>query len=316
MPSPVNLRAVYDTFSFRRRRQAPSRALPDITSTFRTRILLYWRDYVEPFPELLGLTWGVGSFWFEMNQRLQHLYGRASLSSASPGTNPLAGLLDFLNTCTTAEFFDFLEQAFKLDMMWGGPLDPNDIVAATNEMFRIDDLPFELTKLTYREIPFPDRPDMTYTKPNSYPQVIVVDEQVIHKEAVQPALAILAAPHFRSADAEFRKALAHYRQGEFADCLTACGTTMESTLKVLCDRNKWPYKQADTLKPLLDIAIAKTSLDGFFSQPIMLVGTMRNRLSSAHGAGTKERTATAHIAQYAITSTAAAMVLLIKEADR
>ena len=91
---------------------------------------------------------------------------------------------------------------------------------------------------------------------------------------------------------------------------------MESALKVLCDRNNWRYNQTDTLKTLLDIVIAKTSLSGFFAQPIMLIGTMRNRLSSAHGSGPRSISVPSHVAQFALTNTASAVILLIKEADR
>jgi hypothetical protein len=45
----------------------------------------------------------------------------------------------------------------------------------------------------------------------------------------------------------------------------------------------------------------------------MLIATMRNRLSSAHGGGTAVRAVDRHVAQYALTSTAAAVVLLVHD---
>ena len=60
-------------------------------------------------------------------------------------------------------------------------------------------------------------------------------------------------------------------------------------MKIICDRKEWPYKQTDTAETLLNIVFGKTGLESFFNQPIMLVATMRNRLSSAHGAGALQR---------------------------
>jgi hypothetical protein len=39
----------------------------------------------------------------------------------------------------------------------------------------------------------------------------------------------------------------------------------------------------------------------------------RNRLSAAHGGGSKVRTVERHVAQYALTSTAAAITLLVHD---
>ena len=48
----------------------------------------------------------------------------------------------------------------------------------------------------------------------------------------------------------------------------------------------------------------------------MLIATMRNRLSGSHGGGDTVRSVERYVAQYALTSTAAAIVLLTHEADR
>lgn len=43
---------------------------------------------------------------------------------------------------------------------------------------------------------------------------------------------------------------------------------------------------------------------------------MRNRLSAAHGGGAKVKAVERHVAQYALTSTAAAIVLLVHDMGR
>ena len=104
-------------------------------------------------------------------------------------------------------------------------------------------------------------------------------------------------------------------RGGSGDCLTKCNSAFESVMKVLCKRNQWPFNEKDTARPLLKVIIDKSSLDPFFEQPLMLIATMRNRLSSSHGAGSGPRSVERHIGQSAISSTAAAIVLLVREAD-
>jgi len=86
-------------------------------------------------------------------------------------------------------------------------------------------------------------------------------------------------------------------------------------MKSLCKRNKWPFDdKKDTAGPLLKIILSHSKLDPFFEQPLLLIATMRNRLSSSHGGGTAVRSVERHVAQYAVASTAAAILLLAHEA--
>jgi len=88
-------------------------------------------------------------------------------------------------------------------------------------------------------------------------------------------------------------------------------------MKSLCKRNKWPLdEKRDTAGPLLKTILSRSKLDPFFEQPLLLIATMRNRMSSSHGGGTAVRSVKRHVAQYAVTSTAAAILLLAHEAGR
>jgi len=50
-------------------------------------------------------------------------------------------------------------------------------------------------------------------------EIVRVESQFIHTEVVKPALALLGAEEYAEADAEFLKALEHYRKGETKECL-------------------------------------------------------------------------------------------------
>ena len=88
----------------------------------------------------------------------------------------------------------------------------------------------------------------------------VKESETLHKSAINPALQLLAQPHFAGANTEFLGALEDYRKGDIGDCLVKCGSAFESVLKVICDRKGWPYNQTDTASTLVKTVIANTSL--------------------------------------------------------
>ena len=323
---------LYDSFSFRQRDTNVADDLaPDdlvsVTDTFRSGVILFWCDLIDGVP-LIKADFGhdplLVSFWEEMHKQLQHLYRRPRLCNPRALDVVNDDLFPFLRECETDQFFDFMEQAFQLPISWRLQSGAAEIIDALNVMFRHEELPYEMTNLVMHEEvvddddyfghPFDDEPR---TKPviDARPQVIRVDEQVPHREAIQPALAALSAPHFKQANGEFLKALRHYRDDEFADCLTACGSALDSVLKVICDQKKWAYDDQQKRESLLNAVVDRTSLDPFFKSTLLIVGNIRNRLSSAHGQGPEERHVPRHIAQYALTSTAAAIILLITETE-
>jgi hypothetical protein len=86
-------------------------------------------------------------------------------------------------------------------------------------------------------------------------------------------------------------------------------------LKVICDRKGWIYKQTDTAKTLITTFISKTETDSYFEPVLTIIATLRNRMSSAHGAGTAARQPPVHMAQYALNATARAIILVARVAS-
>ena len=125
---------------------------------------------------------------------------------------------------------------------------------------------------------------------------------------------MLADPAYQSANLEFRDALEEYRKGDYGDCLTKCGSAFESIMKVICDRKGWPYNSNDTAGPLIKVILANTNLDSYFESSLLIVATLRNRLSTSHGAGTGTRQPSRHLARYAINATASNILLIADEA--
>jgi hypothetical protein len=311
------LTTIFDVFSRRSSARGPGYKSDEISRTLRNRVLLLYREvFSGQWP---GNGWSspgdyTQEFWAGMARSLQHLYGRPTLSTVR-ARSAAEDALAFVLECEPTHFFDFLELTFKEDCLWRMVHERNDLVDAVNEIFRIENAPYRLTSVVTREEPDsgPYRQGTTIHT-IAWPKVIRTEDEVTFTEAIAPALSVLSAPHFEAANLEFRDALDEYRKGHYGDCLTKCGSAFESVMKVLCKRNGWPFDgKKDTASTMLTIVLTNSSLDRFFEQPLILIATIRNRLSSAHGGGVAVRNVERHVAQYATTSTAAAIVLLVHE---
>ena len=138
-----------------------------------------------------------------------------------------------------------------------------------------------------------------------------------HDEIVKPALVVLHDQRFEGADAEFRRAHEHHRHGRHEEAIADCLKALESTLKVICKRRGWRFKETDTAKRLIEIAFSRElipkELQGQFGALRGAlesgVPTIRNKMSG-HGAGEKPRRVPEHLAAYALHLTASAMLFL------
>ena len=292
-----------------------SRYRPDkISDRLRTRVLLLYRDVVS------GRWTGAASdsgheFWQGMYNSLQHLYGRPNLSGRD-ANGEFEDMNMFLQDCSAGEFFDFIELSFKLDDDW--PQIRDQVVEAINEIFKIENAPYQLTKATTTEEPVVKsfgRIEGTRLVVIAYPKVIRADDEAIHSEAIEPAMSVLSAPHFKEANLRFRQALDHYRQGTYDHCLAMCGTSLESVCKAICSKKRWHYSDSDSLSQVLKTVIRESDLETFYESPLMLIATIRNKLSSSHGKGTAIPNVKRHTAQFALNSTAAAILLLVHECE-
>lgn len=306
---------IFDVFSHRQKFSDQKYKPDHLSPEFRNRIIHLYNEIASgnenPESDLLTFKEMIDfskdrrpNFIAKMHQQLLYLYGRLErLSDDSSMTEKGSDLLTFLKRCNTENFFDFIELTFKMPRDALIILSPNQVVRIVNENFDIEKIPYRLTHLEKIE------------KRVFYPRIIRAEDKLIHQEAIEPALFVLSRPYFGAANMEFRDALNQYRRGNYIDCLTKCGSTFESVLKVLCERNNWPLEK-DTTGYLLNIVVQNSPLNPFFEQPLLLIATMRNKLSGAHGGGSEERKVERPIAQYAVSSTAAAIVLLVHKADR
>ncbi len=273
----------------------PEKAL---TQSFRNRVFMRCRDLFQG-----------SDFWREIHSKLTYLHGQLRLTTIN-AESPVEDALSFLQSCADEHFLDFVEYIFPTQA-YRHVSSRENLVEDINEFLLQDELPYVLTDFVWTKGHNGQYETITLA---AYPQVIRKDSEVLYRSAIQPALQLLREPDFSAANKEFLKALEHFRKQDYGDCLTKCGSALESVLKVICARNKWPYQETDTASPLLKTVINNSGLEKFFEQPLVLVATMRNKLSTAHGAGGASRNVTKAKAEYTINATAAAILLLVTEA--
>ncbi|WP_197054390.1 STM4504/CBY_0614 family protein [Nitrosococcus oceani] len=148
-------------------------------------------------------------------------------------------------------------------------------------------------------------------------EIVRVDSELIHSEAVKPALWLLNEKNYKGAQQEFLSAYEHYRHGKHKEALNDCLKSFESTMKSICDKRKWPYPQNATSKTLIQTCLNKDLIPVFWQQQFSLLRSMlessiptgRNKLGG-HGQGTTPVAVPDHLVAYMLHMTASTLVFL------
>lgn len=150
-------------------------------------------------------------------------------------------------------------------------------------------------------------------------QIIRVDSEFIHAEAVKPALQLLSNPIYKGAQEEFLKSHEHYRHGRYDSALTDCLKAFESTMKIIIHKRSWVCDKNAASKKLIDCCLANELIPKFWTDQFnslsniltSSIGTPRNKLSG-HGKGNDDIEVPEHLIQYVLHMTASTIVFLIK----
>ena len=148
-------------------------------------------------------------------------------------------------------------------------------------------------------------------------ELIRVDSQFIHSEAVKPVLNLLKTKSYHSVNEEFLSAHEHYRHGRYEESTTECLKAIESLLKTICTKRGWAYDQKDTAKKLIAVVLNNGLIPPFMQNQLNVmqtllesgVPTVRNKLAG-HGQGPTSRVMPDYIASYVLHLTATTILLL------
>jgi hypothetical protein len=149
--------------------------------------------------------------------------------------------------------------------------------------------------------------------------IIRIDSELVHAEAVKPALKLLWGKVYEAANNEFLQAHAHYRHARYKDCLTWALKSIESTMKAICEKRGWQYKNSDTANKLIETCFQNDLIPSFWQSHFSAlratlesgVPTARN-VMGGHGDGTTPTQVPQHLAAYCLHMTASTLVFLIE----
>lgn len=150
-------------------------------------------------------------------------------------------------------------------------------------------------------------------------RLVRIDSQIVHTEAIRPALQLLRDSRYKGANEEYLKAHKEYRRGDYKDCITDCNKAFESMMKAICDKRGWAYSPSDTARPLIDICLRnglvpsymQSHLTGLRTTLESGITTLRNR-QAGHGQGANVQDVDRYVAQYALNLTATNVLFLVE----
>lgn len=150
-------------------------------------------------------------------------------------------------------------------------------------------------------------------------ELIRVDSEFLHAEAVKPTLSLLRQSEFNGANEEFLAAHQHYRHGRYKECLVDTLKCFESTIKTIGNLQGWPIPAGANAKNLIALCFEKEILPKYletqFSSMRSLlesgVPTIRNK-NGGHGQDPDPIVVPEHLARYALNLTATTVLFLIE----
>ena len=153
-------------------------------------------------------------------------------------------------------------------------------------------------------------------------EIIRVDSQLLHAEAMKPTLSLLHEDGFDGANDEFLSAHAHYRHGRYKECLVDALKAFESTMKTICCLRGWKTKPEDSAKNLIAVCMSNRLFPEYFNSQFSSVRsllesgvpTVRNK-NGGHGQGIEPVPVPEYLARYALNLTATSILFMV-EANR
>ena len=305
---------IYDIYSKRQKRLRGE--LPDvyqyetIPQELRIQVRYIWDDTYGSN----RLIPAVSRVYEHINTVLRREYGMSRLAGNRSPFDSVRYL--FLNTMVTERVLDIIELSFQSidedvrsnpDLFPHGNMTPDEAIDELNHRFREHGVGYQYES----------------------GQIIRVDSEFIHSEAVKPALSMLSDPMYEGANNEFRKAHKHYRAERYEECMNDCLKAFESCIIAICDTRGWSYNNRDTIKPLIAIIFDNELIPNFMDSHFTGlrkavdvrkglrtalesgVPTLRNNLSG-HGDGTEEVPVPEYIAGYTLHLTASNILFLAK----
>jgi len=306
---------ITDLFSKRQKRLRGD--VPDvytyniIPGTLRAQVVHIWQDYLGDDNDFYDDYKGTKRAYEYINDTLSREYGVFSLVEDTYDKNKKQQIVEFLlSEKDTERVLDAVELSFKVIFAFARRYDfkqsstyeedADKAILELNARFKEHGVGFQFVE----------------------GELIRIDSQLIHAEAVVPALRLLSTKGFEGAHQEFLKAYEHFRHHNYKEALNEALKSLESTMKSICTRKGWSYDAVATSKALIETCF-KNGLIPIFWQSNMSglrslleggVPTGRNKLGG-HGQGVSPVEVPEHIVAYVLHMTAST-ILFLAESER
>ena len=150
-------------------------------------------------------------------------------------------------------------------------------------------------------------------------EIIRIDSQYLHAEAVKPALAVLREKAFKGANEEFLKAHAHYRHGRYKESLVDALKAFESTMLSICKARGWKTQPTDTAKTLINTCMTNGLFPSYMDNQLTSIRTLlesgvptvRNK-NGGHGQGAVPVEVPEYLARYTLNLTATTILFMVE----
>lgn len=299
--------AIFELYSKRQKKlrgEVPDVYIYDeIPNTLRVQIIHIWKDVIGGKKQY---THEIEKNYEIINDILCREYGVFQLTTTTYDKNTLYKLADFFLKEEDIEIvIDIIELSFKVikfETSKNNYLNRYDAEKIAKDGIKELNNRFKEHGIGYQFIEN---------------KIMRIDSELIHTEAVKPALRLLNEKDYKGAQEEFLSAYEHYRHGKNKEALNDCLKSFESTMKSIIDKHGWEVKKNATAQNLIQVCFDNNLIPSFWQTQVTALRTMlesaiptgRNNLSG-HGQGSELTTVPDYLVSYMLHMTASTLVFL------
>jgi hypothetical protein len=276
----------------------------DLPKAFRTQVVFIWQDALG-LPAPRGVHNNSDDYWESIHDTLARELGLFELSVIKT-EKAFGKCKEFLLSARVNDALDLIELTFRF--MTSASMSAHHVrkISAFQAISELNNR-FKEHAIGYRF---------------ESGEIIRIDSEYLHTEAVKPAIQLLSAPGFVGPSQEFLRAHEHYRHRRNKEAIADALKAFESTIKAICDRRRWAYKQTAAAKELIQVVfdhgLLPTPLQSQFTalRSVLESGlpTVRNKMGG-HGQGATPVDVPDYLAAYAL-HLAGSNIQLLAEADK
>ncbi len=271
--------------------------------SFRNQLFYIFSDLIKPFEEFNPNFWDEVELLFCREKGLKHM-GHFPVSSYHGKEN----IECYISECDNLDLLDFIDYYFNLFDLSFRDLRPED-----NPIYDADGTVSDAIKELNDRL---KQHNLGYEFIDS--QLIRIDNTLIHKEIVKPALNLLSEEGFEGAEDEIIEAFEARRKGDNKNAILNSCKSFESTMKTICEKNGYAYTEKDAAKNLINILADNEFFPKYMStylqnlKNILESGTpvIRNK-QAGHGQGTEVVEPSNEFTDYAIHLAATNILFLV-----